>query len=29
MGLKWLANLLDPEYSKMDMKKEIKDYYKL
>ncbi|WP_238917340.1 ABC transporter substrate-binding protein [Clostridium sp. YIM B02555] len=29
IGLKWLVNLLYPEYSGMDMKKEIKDYYKL
>lgn len=29
IGLKWLVNLLYPEYSGMDMKKEIKEYYKL
>ncbi len=29
IGLKWLVNLLYPEYSKLDMKKEIKEYYKL
>lgn len=29
IGLKWLVNLLYPEYSKLDMKKEIKQYYKL
>lgn len=29
IGLKWLENLLYPQYSKLDMKKEIKQYYKL
>jgi len=29
IGLKWLVNLLYPEYSKIDMKKEVKEYYKL
>ena len=29
IGLKWLVTVLYPEYSKIDMKKEVKEYYKL
>ncbi len=29
IGVKWLANLLYPEYVKLDMVKEVKDFYKL
>ncbi|PRR80005.1 ABC transporter substrate-binding protein [Clostridium vincentii] len=29
IGLKWLVTTLYPEYSEIDMKKEIKEYYKL
>lgn len=29
IGIKWLVSVLYPDYSNFDMKKEVKDYYKL
>ena len=29
IGLKWLINLTHPDVFKFDMKKEVKDFYKL